>query len=71
MYSELIEFGVNVSIFDPHANKKEVENEYGIILLNEMKTDYSAVLIATSHDDFNEVEKSFSSETIFYSLNKR
>ena len=71
VYSELIEFGVNVSIFDPHANKKEVENEYGIILLNEMKTDYSAVLIATNHDEFNGVEKSFSSETIFYSLNKR
>jgi len=71
VYSELIEFGVNVSIFDPHANKKEVENEYGIILLNKMKTDYSAVLIATNHDEFNGVEKSFSSETIFYSLNKR
>ena len=68
---ELKEFGVEVEIYDPNADKMEVKTEYGIDLINEIGTDYSSVLIATSHDEFRNIESSFSSNTIFYSLNKR
>ena len=71
VYLELKEFGVEVEIYDPNADKMEVKTEYGIDLINEIGTDYSSVLIATSHDEFRNIESSFPSHTIFYSLNKR
>ena len=46
-------------------------NEYGIDLLSKISYDYSAVLIATAHDDFIDIEKLFEPQVIFFSLHKR
>jgi UDP-N-acetyl-D-glucosamine/UDP-N-acetyl-D-galactosamine dehydrogenase len=51
---ELKNFSVNVDIVDPHANSDELHHEYGFRLTspNEVRTDYDAVIVAVSHQDY-------------------
>jgi UDP-N-acetyl-D-glucosamine/UDP-N-acetyl-D-galactosamine dehydrogenase len=51
IYNELIEFGINVDVFDPHANSIEVFNEYNITLTNDL-CKYNAIILAVSHNEF-------------------
>ena len=51
VYSELVQFDVDVDIYDPFANKEEVFNEYGITLCDTFKT-YDSIILAVSHDSF-------------------
>ena len=52
---ELKEFGCNIDIYDPWAPKEEVKEEYGINLLNEIKNDYNAIILAVAHEKFKEL----------------
>ena len=53
---ELKEFGCNVDVHDPWADKDEVQNEYGIKLIEnlEHKT-YATSIIAVAHDEFKKL----------------
>ena len=56
IYNELVDFGVNVDIYDPYASKEEVMEEYGVDILTEKpdnKKNYEAVLLTVAHDEFN------------------
>jgi len=55
--TELNEFGITPLIFDPQADPKEVEREYGIKLsrLSDIK-EMDAVIIAVGHDEFKEMK---------------
>jgi UDP-N-acetyl-D-galactosamine dehydrogenase len=51
IYNELIQFGLDVYVYDPHADAKEVSHEYGINLVSTpIKCD--AVILAVAHDEF-------------------
>lgn len=51
VYNELIQFGLDVDVYDPHADAKELSHEYGISLVaNPIK--YDAVILAVAHDEF-------------------
>jgi UDP-N-acetyl-D-galactosamine dehydrogenase len=52
IYQELIQFGVQVDVYDPHADKHEVEKEYGIYLIDQFASKYEAIVLAVSHDEF-------------------
>lgn len=58
IYRELREYGVDVEIYDPWANLKEVYSEYGIVLKEEwMHNDsqdekFDAIILATAHHEF-------------------
>ena len=52
VYRELKEFGVDVDVFDPWANKHEVKDEYDIALLDNLMNKYDGILLAVSHDEF-------------------
>lgn len=58
IYHELIEFGLNVDIYDPWASAEEVKNEYNIDLLSAFDNNkkYQAILLAVSHDEFKEFD---------------
>lgn len=58
IYHELVQFGLNVDIFDPWANKVEVKNEYGLDITNAIKTGevYDAIVVAVSHAEFLTVD---------------
>jgi len=53
VYHELKEFGLEVDVYDYEANFKEVKQEYGIHLLDEIKNKYDGILLAVSHKKFS------------------
>jgi UDP-N-acetyl-D-galactosamine dehydrogenase len=55
IYKELIQFGMQVDVFDPHANAHEVIEEYGVTLINNLDSKYDAIVLAVSHKEFLEV----------------
>lgn len=66
---ELEQFKINVDVFDPHADKHEVEEEYGIKLLDGIYKTYDGIVLAVSHQEFLKIEleklKSHSTSVIF------
>lgn len=53
IYKELKSFSVNVDVYDPWANAKEVKAEYGIRLIDkEQFEQYDAVILAVAHQEF-------------------
>ena len=51
IYNELIQFGLDVDVYDPHADAEEVSHEYGISLVS-TPIRYDAVILAVAHDEF-------------------
>ncbi|HXS35845.1 MAG TPA: nucleotide sugar dehydrogenase, partial [Flavipsychrobacter sp.] len=51
---ELKSYGINVTIYDPWANPKEVAHEYGIdtIMTHPDGKEYDAVVLAVAHNEF-------------------
>ncbi len=51
---ELIEFGVQVDVYDPWAEPAEVHEEYGIDLVSKLDETkmYNAIIVAVAHDEF-------------------
>lgn len=56
IYRELQQFGLDVDIYDPHADKDEVSHEYQINLIDNINKQYDAVILAVSHDEFVEID---------------
>jgi len=53
----LIEYGVNVDVFDPIANQEEVKQELQFGLISDItKKHYSAIILAVAHDDFKAID---------------
>ena len=70
IYNELKDFGLLVDVFDPHANIKEVKNEYDITLINKFNK-YSAIILAVSHKEFltlNFRKLKISSKSVIYDI---
>jgi UDP-N-acetyl-D-galactosamine dehydrogenase len=55
---ELISFGINVSIYDPHADHEEVRHEYGLSLVEKPEGMYKAIVLAVAHREFIEMDLS-------------
>lgn len=66
---ELQQFNITVEVFDPHADKHEVTEEYGIKLMDRISGSYDGIVLAVSHKEFLELDleqlKSSSSSVIF------
>ena len=55
IYQDLVEFGLNLTVFDPWVNGKEVKEEYGIIVSSRDEViagSYSVIILAVSHSEF-------------------
>ena len=54
---ELEEYGVEVDVYDPHADPEEVHEEYGLKLLSSPseQTPYDVVVVAVKHKQFKEL----------------
>ena len=55
IYNELTQYGIDVDVFDPHANELEVHEEFGINLITSMGKTYDAIILAVSHDEFKDL----------------
>lgn len=53
IYTELKQFDIDVEVYDPHADKHEVNEEYGLDLVDSINNKtYNAIILAVSHDEF-------------------
>lgn len=54
IYHELKQFGTDITIYDPWADPKEVEHEYGLSIVTKLKDDeiYDGIIIAVAHKEF-------------------
>ncbi|MCO5268241.1 MAG: nucleotide sugar dehydrogenase [Brumimicrobium sp.] len=56
IYEGLIEYGVNVDIYDPWAEAAAVKHEYNIDILPQINGDtYDAIIVAVAHKEFAEL----------------
>jgi UDP-N-acetyl-D-galactosamine dehydrogenase len=56
IYNELLQYGMNVEVYDPHADHHEVSEEYNINLIGEVGSEYDAVILAVSHKEFLNID---------------
>jgi UDP-N-acetyl-D-galactosamine dehydrogenase len=53
IYTELKQFGLQVDVFDSHADPEEVHEEYGISLIKSPNSKkYDAIILAVAHQEF-------------------
>lgn len=56
IYNEFQEFGLDVDVYDPEADVKEVKEEYGIDLIPELTNRYSAIVLCVAHEEFLSID---------------
>ena len=56
VYNELKEFGLKVDAYDYQADPKEIKEEYGIHLIDDISEKYDGILLAVSHSKFLELD---------------
>ncbi|WP_456867483.1 nucleotide sugar dehydrogenase [Galbibacter sp. BG1] len=57
VYKTLISYGMHIDVYDPWANSKEVEKEYNLTLLDEIKDKkYDSIIHAVSHNEFKQLD---------------
>jgi len=54
IYNELIQFGLKVDVFDPHADVTQVKKEYNIEL-QQSPSKYDAIILTVAHKEFLEM----------------
>ena len=56
IYNVLKDYTPNITVFDPHANPKEIEEEYHISIqtdnINGLKNKFDAIILAVAHNEF-------------------
>jgi len=56
--NELKEFGCDVDVYDPWADKDEVKKEYNIDLIQDIDPKrYDAIILAVAHNEFKDIEQ--------------
>jgi UDP-N-acetyl-D-glucosamine/UDP-N-acetyl-D-galactosamine dehydrogenase len=56
IYTELKQYGINVDVYDPHANTDEVHEEFGIHLIDSIQNKYDAIILSVSHSEFKTLD---------------
>lgn len=56
VYNELKSYNINVDVYDPLANSKEVKTELGFNLIEKPKKKYHAVILTVAHSQFLSTE---------------
>lgn len=56
IFSSLVSEGMDVDVYDPWCNKKQVQRDYGVQLCDKPKTaHYDAIIIAVAHTEFQNI----------------
>lgn len=56
---ELMDYSINVHVNDPYASPNEVAHEYKLTLVEQISTDYDAVVVAVAHDEYRELDTKY------------
>jgi UDP-N-acetyl-D-galactosamine dehydrogenase len=57
--NELKSFSIDVDVVDPHASSEELLHEYGYGLIDKIKDQYNAVIVAVNHDEYAKLEEDY------------
>jgi UDP-N-acetyl-D-galactosamine dehydrogenase len=70
IYNELINFDIQVEVYDPWVDPNEVKLEYGIEIIKSLpQGHYSAAILAVAHNEFLDVDvRSFAPNGIVYDV---
>jgi UDP-N-acetyl-D-galactosamine dehydrogenase len=72
IYKELVNYEIDVDIYDPLANTEEVEKEYGIKLVNSdilhCIENYKSIIIAVSHDSFKNINFKINEKNVLFDV---
>lgn len=70
---ELASFGLDVDVYDPHADAEEVKEEYGIELTSTPYGDYKAIVSTVSHKEFENIDwsKLTNEDTVIYDVKSK
>ena len=55
IYNELVQFGLEVDVFDPHADSVQVQSEYNISLI-QSPAKYDAIILTVAHKEFLQLD---------------
>jgi UDP-N-acetyl-D-glucosamine/UDP-N-acetyl-D-galactosamine dehydrogenase len=70
IYDELNKFNLKIDFYDPHVDKKNIQNEMGINLIKKLSK-YNAIILAVAHKEFLKIDyKSLkiNSKSVIYDL---
>jgi UDP-N-acetyl-D-galactosamine dehydrogenase len=56
---ELMDYSLNVHIVDVHASPNEVAHEYKLTLVDEISTNYDAVIVAVAHKEYKDLGRDY------------
>jgi len=59
VYRELLTYGVNVEIVDPHASGEEMMEEYGVRLADKPGSSYDAIIVAVAHREYHAIDEAW------------
>lgn len=59
VYNELRSFSVDVDVADPYASSEELMEEYGYGLVDEIKKEYHAIILAVNHDKYMKLDEAY------------
>lgn len=66
---ELQEFGVNIDVYDPWADKAEVKHEYGIDMVESFEYgNYEAMVLAVAHHQFKSLDLHRTDKCILFDI---
>ncbi|NOQ29761.1 MAG: nucleotide sugar dehydrogenase [Helicobacteraceae bacterium] len=66
---ELQEFGCNIEVYDPWAEKEEVKKEYNLELQEKIETQkYEAVILAVAHNEFKTIKLENLEDKVIYDI---
>ncbi len=70
IYNELVNFDIEVDLYDPWVDPKEVKHEYGINVANDLPIGpFAAVILAVAHEEFLSLDvRSFAPNGIIYDV---
>jgi len=66
---ELQDFGINVDVYDPWADKEEVKREYNLELKENYNIeDYDAIILAVAHNEFKDLKIDKKDNQVVYDI---
>ncbi|RAJ17897.1 nucleotide sugar dehydrogenase [Olleya aquimaris] len=55
VYNTLKSFNLNVEVYDPWANKEEVQKEFNLTLIDKLNHNYDTIVHTVCHDEFKKI----------------
>jgi UDP-N-acetyl-D-glucosamine/UDP-N-acetyl-D-galactosamine dehydrogenase len=69
IYNELLEYNMEVDVYDPWVSSHDVELEYGFKLLDNIEIkNYRLIILAVAHQDFVDFHFDFSKDSVLYDV---